>query len=153
MKQRLNRLPQKELPGFSPAERDVIHGAAIAQDTLPVEHKYMGGCNRIKLIGDNVPGVNQDFWDAPCLGHVFHQLNGFVLIRSNGQQLHLPIPHLEQIKNYLIRPRGMRALCRPKIDDDNFPPIITQAMKSSIYIGQYKIRSRLIKFHSRDYIK
>jgi len=125
MQQRLYRLPQKGLRGFSPAECDIIHGAAIAQDTIPVKHKYMGCCDGFILIGNNVPGIDQDFWDTPHVGHLFHQLNGFILIRGNGQQLHLPIPFLKQVKNYLIRPRGMRALCRPEIDDDNSPPIIT----------------------------
>ncbi len=67
MQQRLNRLPQKELRDLSSAKRDVIHGAAIAQDTLPVQHKYMRGCDGFVLIGDNVSGIDQDFWDTPRL--------------------------------------------------------------------------------------
>jgi hypothetical protein len=57
-------------------------------------------------------------------GSLFHPWKGLISIRGNREQFHLPIPALEQADDIAIRPLGVRALRRPKIDNDNFSAII-----------------------------
>src|SRR6185503_7048567 len=46
----------------------------------------------------------------------------------------------------------MWAFRRPEVDNDNLPAIITQLMRNTLKIRQFKIRHWLVKLHENHYI-
>ena len=153
IQQRLDGFLQKETGGLPSPKGDVVHRAAIAQDSLAVEDKDVRSRHGFVTIGDDMPGIDQDQRDLPQLGGLCHEQRRLITIRVDGQKLHIPLPPLEQTQDDLVGARRMRTFCRPKIKDQDFPPMIAWTMQSALDIGQFEIRSRLMKFHARDYIK
>ena len=130
LEQRFNCVSHEKLSGFASTEGDIVHRSTIAQDAFTVEYKYMRGCHGIVLICDHVLRVDQNLWHGTRFCSFCHHLKRFVLIRGNRKQFHFPVPFLKQIQDQTICPGGMRAFRRPKIDNDDFPAIITQFMKA-----------------------
>lgn len=144
MPQRLDCLLQKEMGCLSPPECDVIHRAAVTQDAFTVNEEGVGRCQRLVAICDSMLRIDQDPREAPRFSSLCHHLSGFVSIRRDGEYHHLPVPALQQTDQIAIGPLRMRALRRPKIDDDNPAAIFTQLMRNALKIGQFKIGSRSI---------
>jgi len=132
---------------------DIIHRAAIAQDSKLIDDEDLRCDLRPVAIGNLVPRIHQDDGKAALVRSVDDRLDRLVRVRRDGQQCDLLAPARQRSQHDHVGAFDMRAIRRPKIDDDHAPAVVAQAVDLSIEAAQLKVRGEAVEFHDLNYTR